>query len=440
MTSLAYALPRTNRSLEHHREAARLIAGGVNSNVRLAGPAPPLCFAHARGAHLTDVDGNDYIDYALGMGPAILGHAPQRVRDAIAQSLSKGQLYAGQSPLELEVARRIQQHVPGAELIRIGITGSEMIQAALRVARAATGRPKFIKFAGHYHGWFDNVLTNELTISNDPDASPTQAVPQTKGQSHSTLADTVVLPWNDLPALQRYLGAHAADTAAIVMEAVMCNSGVIPPAPGYLQGVRRLCDSHGVILILDEVITGFRLGLSGAQGLFGVTGDLAVFAKALAAGVPIAALTGRGPLMELIGSGAVNHSGTFNSNTIALAAAVATLDILAEDKGAVYTEITTFGAALMDGIRALSSATGDPLLVQGYPSVFNTCFTDARAISTFDEYRHCDHARQQRFLRALLERGVRPTSRGTWFVSSAHTGRELDLTLAAVRGALEASR
>lgn len=431
---------RFDTSRLHHAEAAQFIAGGVNSNVRLAGQPVPLCFTWARGAHLRDLDGNNYIDYALGMGPAILGHAPGVVTDAVARSLESGQLYAGQSTLELELARRLHQHVPGAELVRIGITGSEMVQAALRLARAVTRRKKVVKFAGHYHGWFDNVLTNECTFSADEPGDLHVPQPLSDGQVASALTDTVVLPWNDLSVVSAYLERHGADTAAIIMELVMCNTGVIPPASGYLDGIRRLCDEHGVVLIADEVITGFRLGLRGAQGLFGVTADLAVFAKALGGGVPIAALTGRQSLLSLIGSGVVNHSGTYNSNIIAVSAAVATMDALAADGGAAYSRIERQGKALMEGIRSLARKAGDNLVVQGFPSVFNIGFTAEREIGCLSSYQKCDQQRQQRFLLALLERGVRPTSRGTWFVSAAHSEPEVEATLAAVQGALEASR
>jgi glutamate-1-semialdehyde 2,1-aminomutase len=429
-----------HQSLGYHAEASCVIAGGVNSNVRLLGQTPPLCFARARGAHLTDLDGNDYIDYALGMGPAILGHAPQVIIDAVTQSLDQGQLYGGQSHLELELARRLRDRVPGAELVRLGTTGTEMVQTAVRVARAATGRRRFVKFTGHYHGWVDNILTNEVTFFDGPPARIESAQPQTGGQAPGALAETVVLPWNDLSVVRAYATKFGAETAAIIMEPVLCNTCVIPPAPGYLEGVRQLCDEHGIVFIIDEVITGFRLGLRGAQGLLGVTGDLSVFAKAMGGGAPIAALAGRASLMSLIGSGAVNNSGTYNSNLMAVSAAIATLDTLAEREGAAYTKISAIGHALMDGMRDIARQSGDNLVVQGFPSVFNTMFGGPPSVTSVDEYRRCDEARQKRFLGALLERGVRPMARGTWFVSTAHTDVEVKNTLAVMREALEVSR
>jgi glutamate-1-semialdehyde 2,1-aminomutase len=428
---------RLSQSQAHHIQASRVIAGGVNSNVRLPGQGVPLCFANAQGAYLTDLDGNQYVDYALGMGPAVLGHAPEVVTKAVAESLANGQLFGGQSRAELELAQRLSEYVPGAELVRIGMSGSEMVQAALRVARAATGRTKFVKFEGHYHGWFDNVLTHEVTFSSRDPLRAMLAQPLSRGQAPNSLAETVVLPWNDLETLTAYFQRHVADTAAVIMELVMCNTGVIPPAPGYLEGVRKLCDEHGVVFIADEVVTGFRLGLRGAQGAFGVTADLGVFAKALGGGVPIAALTGRQSLMSLIGSGAVNHSGTYNSNIIAVSAAVATVDALAKDGGAVYSRISAVGGALIEGMREVAKRADSNLIVQGYPSVFNTAFGDRHSISTLEEYKRCDQAKQQRFLSALLEHDIRPTSRGTWFISAAHTEAEVGKTLEAVQGALK---
>jgi glutamate-1-semialdehyde 2,1-aminomutase len=433
-------LTTRSRSLAYHDKASCVIAGGVNSNVRLLGQNPPLCFACANGPYLTDLDGNNYIDYALGMGPSILGHAPRVVTDAVARSLEQGQLYAGQSRLELELARRLQEHLPSAELVRLGTTGSEMVQTALRLARAATGRSRLVKFAGHYHGWLDNILTNDVTFYPDSLPHTINARPQTGGQSENALSDTVVLPWNDLAVLRAYTKEFGTKTAAIIMEPVLCNTGVIPPTSGYVEGVRALCDEHGIVFIVDEVITGFRLGLRGAQGVLGISGDLSIYAKALGGGFPIAALTGRRSLMSLIGSGTVNNSGTYNSNVVGLSAAIATFDTLASEQGEVYTRIGVVGQSLIDGMRALAKAKGDNLLVQGYPSVFNTCFSESSSISTVESYRCCDEARQGRFIAALLERGVRPMARGTWFVSAAHTEIEVQSTLDAVHDALDASR
>ena len=240
------------KSYEYHERARFLIAGGVNSNVRLGGD-PLLCFSQARGPILIDLDGNEYIDYALGMGPAVLGHAPPCLTEAVGASLSRGQLFAGQHEMELELAGLVRQCVPSAELIRIGMSGSEMVQTALRAARAHTGRKAFVKFEGHYHGWLDNVLIN---LSPPPehtrDGVPHPIYLQSAGQSAQAAAEAYVLPWNDLPVLSRFLEEHGQSVAAVLTEPVMCNTGVIAPSPGYLQGVRQLCDRHGIVMILDD--------------------------------------------------------------------------------------------------------------------------------------------------------------------------------------------
>ncbi|MDQ3700765.1 MAG: aminotransferase class III-fold pyridoxal phosphate-dependent enzyme, partial [Chloroflexota bacterium] len=325
------------RSTALHAEASELLAGGVSSNFRLGAQPAPLFFRRAVGSRLYDADGNSYVDYVLGMGPCILGHAPPAVTAAVAATLGDGQLFAGQHQGEIELARRCREMMPCAELVRFGSSGSEMDQAALRVARAATGRRLVVKFEGHYHGWFDSILVSvqpPLSAAG-PAATPLPHLPSA-GQSAAAAADVAVLPWNDLPAVARFLAAHGDETAALIMEPILCNTGVILARPGYLEGVRELCNRHGVVLIFDEVITGFRVALGGAQGHLGVVPDLAVYAKAIGAGFPIAALAGKRRLMELLASGAALHGGTYNTNLVSTSAAVAALDELARDGGAVY--------------------------------------------------------------------------------------------------------
>ena len=422
-------------SLRYHELARERIAGGVNSNVRLG--ASPLCFVSGKGSHLTDVDGNVYIDYALGMGPNILGHAPPAVTDAVSRSLSTGQLFAGQHPLELQLATKFCSSVKSAELVRFGLSGSEMVQAAIRVARAYTARPEVIKFEGHYHGWFDNVLiNNSAPPAAEGDALPRPHFLQSAGQSPQASADMVVLPWNDFAAIDRYISANAARIAAIITEPVMLNTGGIMPKPGYLQHLRRVTEAHGIVLIFDEVITGFRVALGGAQELYDVKPDLSVFAKALGAGFPVAALAGRKPIMELFATGRVNHSGTYNANVVSVAAALAALRELSANSQAAYTRINAAGGALMAGIVAAARECGADLQVSGLPSAFHTCFA-RHPIDDYTSYAKADHGRLGVFLDALLERGVRPTGRGTWFVSTAHTDGDIAATLEAVGQALK---
>lgn len=422
------------QSRRYHELACGVIAGGVNSNVRLG--QQPLCFASASGSKLVDLDGNTYVDYALGMGPTILGHAPPGLLAAVSASLADGQLFAGQHSSELELARLLQQCIPSAELVRIGMTGSEMVQAALRAARAHTGRPGFIKFEGQYHGWFDNVLVNQ----SGPAGDVSQGVPlpihiQTPGQAVSAVQDTFVLPWNDVDAVAELLARDGDRIAALITEPVMFNTGGVHPRPGYLQALRELCDRHGVVLIFDEVITGFRLGLGGAQELFGVRPDLSTFAKAFGGGFPVAAIAGRRDIMELFEQG-VNHSGTYNSNLVSIAAGIATLEELMRDGGAVYGRIERIGGALMAGMNEIAQRRSADLRVSGFGSAFHTQFTREPEVYDYATYARGDAGRLKRFIDALLLKGVRPTSRGTWFVSAAHDEADVDHTLSAIDAVL----
>ncbi len=420
----------TSRSQQYHDLAKARIAGGVNSNVRLRGA--PICFASGKGAHLIDLDGNDYLDYALGMGPNILGHAPKAVVDEVARTLGMGQLFAGQHPLELELANKLCSCVRSAELVRFGLSGSEMVQAAMRVARAYTGRPQIIKFEGHYHGWLDNIFINVGGPASAPGApSPRPRHLQSAGQSPQASEDVTVLPWNDFEAIERYVSANAGKVAAILTEPVMLNTGGILPREGYLQHLRSVASTHGAILIFDEVITGFRVALGGAQELYGVQPDLSVFAKALGAGFPVSALAGRRDIMELFASGKVNHSGTYNANVPSIVAALAAVRELSAGNQALYRRISAHGQALMDGIGQAAKKLGIALQVSGLPSAFHTCFA-SHAIHDYTTYMQADHQRLSEFLLALLECRVRPTPRGTWFVSAAHTESDLEVTLEAV--------
>lgn len=426
------------RSQELFERAKQSLAGGVSSNVRLLTKPLPLFFERAAGAMIYDVDGNGYIDYVLGQGPMILGHSHPAVLARVNAAMQKGQLFAGQHELEITVAEKMVALIPGAELCRFGLSGSEMVQAAMRLARAITGRTKILRFEGHYHGWFDNVL---ISVAPPLDkAGPREhpnAVAGTPGQTASALADFFVLPWNDLALVEQLFAQHGNEIAAVMTEAMMCNTGAIPPEPGFLAGVRRLCDQYGALLYIDETITGFRLGLQGAQGRFGVTGDLSSFAKAMAGGFANAALVGKRDYMVRFAQG-VNHSGTFNSNVIAMAASAAAIAELEKDDGAIYRRLEQNGTALIAGIRQIGQRLGLPLHVQGLPTAFHVSFTELPAIRDYRDYAlHCDKERYSRFCVAMLKRGVRLIERGVWYLSAAHTEAHLDQTLQAVEAALQ---
>ena len=419
-----------DESARRLRENSRWLAGGVSSNFRLGIAPTPLVFERGEGACLYDVDGNRLIDYYLGMGPMILGHNPEGVRRAAAAQLDRGILYAGQTDLEAQAARKVCEMVPCAERMRFASSGSEVVQAAFRLARAATGRKTIVKFEGHYHGWFDNVLWSTAPALDlaGPEEAPVP-IPGSKGQEESAGQNVEVLSWNRLDLVEARLAR--GDIAGVIMEAAMCNSGAVAAAPGYLEGVRAACSRHGTILIFDEVITGFRLAPGGAQARFGVTPDIATFAKAIANGFPVAAIAGRGDILDLFGKGVV-HGGTFNAQPVAMAATLATLEALTP---ALFASIETRGRRLMDGIAAELAAAGHKAVVTGWPQVFHVAFDLDAPARNWRDLARMNRAKYVRFTAALLAHGVRALERGAWFMSAAHDDAIIDQTLAAVRKA-----
>ena len=417
-----------------------VLAGGVSSNFRYGGygESPvPLYYAKGEGSRLTDVDGNEYIDYALANGPNILGHAPEVVLKAVADSLAIGQLFAGQTESEAILARHLVDIIPCAERIRFASSGTEAVQAVIRLARAHTGRKKMIKFEGHYHGWADNIFASINPSFNE--AGPAEdpiPVGHTPGQASNVLEDLIVLPWNDLEQFAQTLREHGDDIAGVIMEPIMCNTGTIPPKPGYLEGVREITTQHGAVLIFDEVVTGFRVGLTGAQGLFGVTPDLAVFAKAVAAGFPLAVIAGRRDVMELVQTSQVMHGGTYNANLMSIAAGLATVEELAKNDGQAYRDMTARGERLIDGLRKIASDQNQPLLIQGVGSVFHPAFTNRAVIENYRQFTEVDAEKQATFGAKLQSAGVRVSARGTWLMSTAHTDDDIDETLIAAKEAM----
>jgi glutamate-1-semialdehyde 2,1-aminomutase len=410
-------------------QSAKQLPGGVNSNYRLGISPTPLVFERAEGALLYDVDGNRLIDYYLGMGPMILGHSPAPVIAAVTEQLQRGILFAGQSEVEFAAANLVCQIVPCAEMVRFGSSGSEVVHAALRLARAATGRDIVIKFEGHYHGWFDNI---HWSIAPPLDqAGPANApvpVAGSIGQGPLEAQRLEVLPWNDLGLLSARLAR--CDVAAVIMEPAMCNTSAILPAEGYLEGVRKACTDAGTILIFDEVITGFRVAPGGAQQRLGVTPDLATFGKAIANGFPVACLAGRADLMEQFVTRKVMHGGTYNAQPIAMAATVATLTALAD--GQVHAALEQRGRRLMERIGQALAEADIGARIQGFPQIFHVAFGVDAPIINYRSSLAADKARYVRFTTALLERNVRALERGAWFISAAHTDELIDETIAAV--------
>jgi glutamate-1-semialdehyde 2,1-aminomutase len=431
-------MPSYDRSIALYEETSRHLAGGVSSNVRYASVPVPLFFARGEGCRLYDEDGNVHIDYILGNGPAILGHAPPSVCKAVAETLMLGQVFAGQHVRELELSRRLTGLIPGAELVRYASSGTEAVQMAFRLARGFTGRTKIIKFEGHYHGWVDNVYVSVRPSGNE--AGPAEApvaVSDTPGAAPGAIADMVICGWNDLAHLRRALEANRGEVAGVIMEPMMVNGGCILPKPGYLEGAKALCAEHGAVLMFDEVITGFRLGLTGAQGRFGVVPDLTIFAKAVAAGFPMALVAGRRDIMEIMQTKGVMHGGTYNGNVQSMAAAIAALDILTADGGAIYRGMEARGTRLMQGLADLAAKHGVPVHVTGVPTMFQTMFIDA-VPANWRESSLLDRERALRFSGELQARGVRVNQRCAWFLSAAHDDGAVAETLAAADGAFRA--
>jgi glutamate-1-semialdehyde 2,1-aminomutase len=415
----------------------------VSSHFRAA---DPVVFSHGRGSRIWDVDGHEYIDYTLSQGPVIHGHSHPEILRAVADGLAGGQIWNGLHTPEIELAEKLVKVIPCADLVRIGCTGSEVAHAAVRLARAFTGRSKFIKFEGHYHGWLDGVAVsiNPTLDQAGPEEAPNR-VPWTNGVPAASLDGVVVLPWNNLPALERTLLSHAGEIAAIITEPCMCNSGCIEPAPGYLAGLRRLCDAHGIVLIFDEVITGFRLALGGAQQHYAVTPDVAIFGKAVAGGFPLSVLAGRHEIMKLLADGRVIHAGTLNAHVGCVAAALQSLKLLEMDGAAAYRRLLQLGVRLVAGLRQLGDELGHPFLVTCPGPVFHAGFVRRDAptpggqlqVRNYrDVVRTYDTEKYGQFVRAMSRQGVRLIGRGIWYLSTAHSDEDLNRSLDAARSAL----
>jgi glutamate-1-semialdehyde 2,1-aminomutase len=386
-----------------------------------------------------DVDGNEYIDYALAWGPSILGHAHPAVVQAIRSAAERPHTYGQQHELEIRVAEQIQGMVPCAELVAFTSSGSETVQLAHRLARAFTGRNLILKFEGHYHGWMDSALLGYRPAGEQ--LGPLDAPPVTLGscgQVPNAAENTVVAPWNRLDILERIMERHAGRVAGIIMEPVLCNSGCLMPLPGYLEGVRDLAQRHGSLLIFDEVITGFRMSLGGAQQSYGVTPDIATFGKAVAGGLALSVVAGRREIMQQMFGGGVAFGGTFNGNPISLAGADAVLTELARDNGAALKHANLLGARLMEGLRGLAQDSGIPLRITGFGAALALHFGNETDLRDYRDTLSDDREALRRFLMAALAEGIHMLPDGRMYVSAAHTEQDIQDTVAAASRAMDA--
>ncbi|MGQ0602766.1 MAG: guanitoxin biosynthesis PLP-dependent transaminase GntE [Anaerolineales bacterium] len=408
--------------------AAQLLPQGVTSNFRYWGPKTTRYLQKGKGAHIWDVDGNEYVDYRLGFGPAILGHSDDRVDNAVIEAIREGQVFAMSLPLEQQVAARITSMCPSVEMMRFANSGTEATMHALRLARAYTRREKFIMFEGQYHGMHDHVLFTPM-VRNDWMTSNRRspiAVPVSSGIPEALQQLVIMLPYNDPETLTRVVKQAWHEIATIIVEPVMGNCGALMPEPGWLETIRAVCDEHGIVMLMDEVKTGFRVARGGAQELFGVQADLVTYAKAMGNGYPVAAFGGKREIMQQIGQGVI-HGGTYCGNRLSMAAANATLDIL-QNTTALDT-LHERGLELQAMITEILERTGPPFTIVGHPSLFTFWFTE-RPPKEFRDWLKADHALYEKVIEGMIQRGVlpEPDMREPWFICAALTHADIAKT------------
>ena len=429
------ASPSTKASEALHRRAADLFPGGVNSPVRAfkAVGGTPRYIASARGAFLIDADGNELLDYVLGWGALLLGHAHPAVTRAVEKQAREGTLYGATTSLEIDLAERVRRFYPVAERVRFVSTGTEATMTALRIARAATGRSLYVKLDGCYHGHADPFLIRAGS------GSATLGVPDSPGVPDSTTADARIGAYNDLPSIASHFVREGSKIAALIVEPVVGNYGVIPPAPGFLEGLRDLCDRNGAILIFDEVMCGFRAAPGGASDRYGVKPDLLALGKVIGGGLPVAAFAGRAELMKRVApEGPVYQAGTYSGNPLAMAAGSAALQALETDPG-IFRRAEARATLLASGLREILSRRRIAGCVNSVGSMW-TIFFGPRQVATMSDVKNADRERYGRFFHGMLDRGIYlpPSQLEAAFLSDAHTDADIDRTLEAADEALEA--
>lgn len=430
-------------SAELNQQALELMPG-PHSNLPGYELFKPIYLTHGRGAHLFDADGNDYLDFMSGLGAGVLGYGHPEFTSALKDQIDR--MYyldaARRNPLEIALAEKIVKYVRSAEKVRYLLSGTEAVQLALRLARAHTGRNLFIRFDGHYHGWLDNVLggnVNESRTELPYGFEKEGDLFRTHGRDPQALQQSFKIPWNDIEYLEHVLQKYGEQVAMIIMEPVNCNGGSCWPKPGYLERVRALCDRYGIVLCFDEVITGIRMGLSCAQGVFGVTPDLTTFGKGIASGIPFSVLAGSAKIMDLLLTRKVVGAGTFNGYPLGVAAANTTIEIFEKDNGALYKHWDHIQNQLTAGLKGIAKRYDQPMLLQEVRGCIFYQFTDISVAHNMGEWMPVsDHARQEKLRSILFETGALILFRGRWFINSSLTEADVEKALTLTDDAMKA--
>ncbi len=433
-----------SHSQQWFERAQQSLVEGVNSPSRGAAvyTPGPILLERGQGSHVRDADDNVYVDFMMSFGALIQGHAHPTLVRTVSDAMAEGSHFAAATSAEIEAAERVRRMVPSAELVRFTNTGSEATMLALRLARAHTGRRKFLKFEGHYHGWYDPFLLNAHSHPVEqlgPVENPAR-IPDSAGIPDSTFDDVVLAPWNDAEALEQVLKLHGHELAAVVTEPIMANMGCILPREGYLQHLRELTHECGALLILDEVVTGFRYAPGGCQECYGVKPDLSTFGKALGAGFPVGAVAGPRSILDRMqwGEKMVLHYGTFNGHRLTMKVVAANLDMLTDD---TYKKLHAVGNAAIDGLREVFRRHKVKAIVQGFGPMFQIYFTDREAICDYRDYcKYVDAKRYSQFVHRLLDLGIymTPSNGLHWIISTAHKSADVEALIAAADQACSA--
>ena len=421
-----------SRSSELFEKARKLIPGGVNSPVR-AFPPYPFFTKKAKGSHIWDVDGNEYIDYCMGYGPLILGHAHPSVIEAVKGQLEDGTLYGTPTEQEVELAELVCKAVPCADMLRLVNTGTEATMSAIRVARGYTGKKKIVKFEGCYHGAHDYVLVKAGS------GATTFGMPNSLGIPEETTKNTLVVPYNDLESFERVITRERDEIAAVIIEPVVGNAGVILPKKGYLKSIRELTEENGIVLIFDEVITGFRLAFGGAQEYYGVIPDMVTLGKIMGGGFPLAAFGGKREIMQMVApTGKVYQAGTFSGNPLSVTAGLATLRTIQRKSSTFYRELELKNKRISDTVRDLAEDHGLPVQVNNVASMFQIFFGGSE-VYDYESAKKADKARFMRYHKKLLKRGIfiPPSQFETCFISSEHSEEDVRKTIEAMEESMK---